>query len=366
MRHKLFALLALIALLCTSCQSVTVLENITHLPTPEQEAAELYLVEQRSLFEQAAQELLQQHLDVYRRRGGSGTVGIYFLELVSGFSTGHEAEKTLHLATGEDIGYFNTASVAKLPMAFVAFALADQGLIDLDEPHYDQVTNRTWELRPMIHRMLTHSINDYHNILLRMIGPTLAQETLTAYGMPLTRLSRELQPAVGASDVNCLQRYGTLLAPRTTPTDLGQLLAKLYFGELLTPDSNEAMLDALKNTQFNSRIPAGLEHAVPVAHKTGTSPEERIYNDAALVLLPENPFVLVILSRGASSHVTRTMRELAADLFALEQVRATAGIVTSIEQALAVIAQEQQSPSTQDGGDSLPDRLVLPQPTDLR
>ncbi len=335
MRYIFMVLITLLAVLCAACQPVPVMVDMPPEPSLEVVAAETYLAEQQGIFDQAAQECIERHLATYRRRGGRGTVGIYFLELASGFSAGHEANKTLHLETGEDIGYFNTASVAKLPMAFVAYALADQGRLDLDTPHFDEVTNRTWDLRPMIHRMITHSINDYHNILLRLIGPQLATETLTACGMPYTRLSRELQPAVGASDVNCLKRYGTLLAPRTTPAELGRLLSELYFGQALAPQSNSEMLDALQNTQFNSRIPAGVGEGVQVAHKTGTSPEERIYNDAALVLLPENPFVLVILSRGASSHVTRTMRELTSELYAYARQRVEAGTVLGIEQALS-------------------------------
>lgn len=349
MRQRLLLLLVLTTLLCASCQPALVTYEPTPAPTPtpEQTTAELYLSEQRSLFEQEAQQLLQKHLDIYKQRGGRGTVGIYFLELGSGFSVGHEANKTLHLNTGEDIGYFNTASVAKLPMAFVAYALADQGVIDLSEPHYDAVTRRTWDLRPMIYEMLTHSINDYFNILLRMIGPLLAQETLAASGLPDTRLSRELQPAVDATDATSLKRYGTLLAPRTTPADLGQLLAGLYEGKLLTPDSSAEMLDALQETVFNSRIPAGVGYAVPVAHKTGTSPEEQIYNDAALVLLPGNPFVLVVLSKDASSHITRTMRELASDLYAFEKSRVKESTMANIEQALTLTKQQPPAPSAE-------------------
>lgn len=343
MRHTPIVLIVFIALLCAACQPVPVLVDTLPEPDLEVAVAEAYLAEQRGLFEQTVQECIERHLTTYRRRGGRGTVGIYCLELASGFAAGHEADKTLHLDTGEDIGYFNTASVAKLPMAFVAYALADQGRLDLDTPHFDEVTNRTWDLRSMIHRMITHSINDYYNILLRLIGPQLATETLTACGMPLTRLSRELQPGVGASDVNCLKRYGTLLAPRTTPAELGRLLAELYWGRTLAPQSNSEMLDALQNTQFNSRIPAGVGEGVQVAHKTGTSPEERIYNDAALVLLPENPFVLVILSRSASSHVTRTMRELTAELFAYAKQRVETGTVSDIEQAMSRLEETSEN-----------------------
>lgn len=340
MRNAFLVLIVIIAVLCAACQPTPVMVETPPEPRPDTLVAEAYLEEQRTLFEQTAQDTLQRHLSIYRRRGGRGTVGIYFLELGSGFSVGYEAGKTLHLDSGEDIGFFNTASVAKLPMAFVAYALADQGRLDLDTPHFDAVTKRTWDLRPMIHRMITHSINDYYNILLRLIGPALATETLTACGLPYTRLSRELQPGVGASDVNCLQRYGTLLAPRTTPEELGRLLTMLYRRQILEPDSANELLDALQNTQFNSRIPAGVGEGVLVAHKTGTSPEERIYNDAALVLVPENPFVLVILSKGASSHVTRTMRELAAELHAYAEQRAEDGTVSGIEQALRLLEAE--------------------------
>lgn len=104
---------------------------------------------------------------------------------------------------------------------------------------------------------------------------------------------------------------------------MGNLLASLAAGDVLSPSNNQQFMDALQNTIYNTRIPAGLGYAVPVAHKTGS--KDYVYNDAALVLLPDNPFVLVILSRGVPSSVQTLMRQLAADMLQFHQQRLQSG-----------------------------------------
>ncbi len=87
----------------------------------------------------------------------------------------------------------------------------------------------------------------------------------------------------------------------------------------MSPENNQLMLDALTNTIYNTRIPLAINYAVPVAHKTGT--KDWVYNDAAMVLLPDNPFVLVILTKGVPSRVQTTMRQIARDMYQFELQR---------------------------------------------
>lgn len=67
----------------------------------------------------------------------------------------------------------------------------------------------------------------------------------------------------------------------------------------------------------------GIGYAAPVAHKTGT--KDWVYNDAAMILLPDNPFVLVILTKGVPSRVQSTMRQIAHDMYQYELKRKDGG-----------------------------------------
>lgn len=97
------------------------------------------------------------------------------------------------------------------------------------------------------------------------------------------------------------------------------MLASLARGDVLSAENNQLFMDALTKTIYNTRIPLGLGFAVPVAHKTGS--KDRVYNDAALILLPDNPYVLVILTRGVPPTAEPLMRQISRDLFALEKLR---------------------------------------------
>ena len=97
-------------------------------------------------------------------------------------------------------GYYLTASVAKLLISYAFYFLDDLGEVDIHQAHFDSAIGQTFELQPMIHQMLTNSINLYHNVLLRYLGSAKACTTLAELGLSSSRLSRELAWAPGTSD----------------------------------------------------------------------------------------------------------------------------------------------------------------------
>lgn len=105
-------------------------------------------------------------------------------------------------------------------------------------------------------------------------------------------------------------------------------MAAIYRQSALSPTSNSLLHDSLSNTIYNSRIPQGIKNASPVAHKTGTM--DGVYNDAAIVHLDSNPFVLVILSRDASIEVVPMMRKLAMDVYNSHLIRAESGLAENM------------------------------------
>lgn len=292
-------------------------------------------------------ELIAQRLGEYRQTGGYGEISVYVEEIASGLSLGYDAERLERRPNGNYVGYYHTASVAKLLIAYVFYHLDDLELVNIWEVHTDPVVGLRQQWQPLIHRMLTHSVNLYHNIMLRYLGSELATETLHKLGLTGSTLSRELAPAPGTSNATCLQRYGTLDAPRTTSADLGKLLASLARQDVLSAENNQLFLTALSNTIYNSRIPQAINFAVPVAHKTGT--KSLVYNDAALVRLPENEFVLVLLTKGAPNRIQSLMRAITRDLFDFHCQRRDQGVAEQVKRLNELLESMNTGKSWQEG-----------------
>jgi beta-lactamase class A len=81
----------------------------------------------------------------------------------------------------------------------------------------------------------------------------------------------------------------------TSAEDVGLILEKLYKGEVVSLESSEQILDLLSKSQMNNRIPAKLPQDIRIAHKTGELSGVR--NDAGIVFLDGNPYVIVEMSQ---------------------------------------------------------------------
>ncbi|MBI2593899.1 serine hydrolase [Candidatus Daviesbacteria bacterium] len=81
----------------------------------------------------------------------------------------------------------------------------------------------------------------------------------------------------------------------TSSKDVGLFLEKLYNGEIVSLESSEQILDMLTKSKLNNRIPARLPEGVKIAHKTGEL--SRVRNDAGIVFLEGNPYVIVLMSK---------------------------------------------------------------------
>ncbi len=145
-------------------------------------------------------DIIARRLQEFRDYGrGYGDVGIYVEELKSGFSLGYDAEHLQLDGRGEYAAYYHTASVAKLLMAYAFYRLDDLGEVDKEAWHIDPVVRQRYQFRPMIHKMITHSLNLHYNVLLRYLGWEKVYDTLMSLDLRHSRLSRELGWAPGTS-----------------------------------------------------------------------------------------------------------------------------------------------------------------------
>ncbi|HYE81220.1 MAG TPA: serine hydrolase [Clostridia bacterium] len=285
-------------------------------PTPEQPVSsqpDEVQLQAASDFSKEIEAIVMNRIDSFYKNSGKGTMGIYIKELNTGFEYAYNAEKT-NLDNPEE-GYFNTASTCKLLSAAVMYHMNNCGELELDKTYTDRITKSQYNLKKILPRMISHSVNDYFNITLRHLGSELINDTLRKLGTRHSLVYSEIMPAQGTSVKNNIKRYGISRSPRTTPRDLGYVLDLLYAGKTFGVDNDKLFMESLLDNVYSNRLPAGVDYRSPVAHKTGTSSGEGVYNDAGIIFLEGNPYIMVIMSKGSGSNVQSLFRSITREVY---------------------------------------------------
>jgi beta-lactamase class A len=303
-------------------------------PAEEQPLEEQPSEDQPSKEEQAANELaaaefakeldaiIIKRVDSFIKKSGKGTIGIYIKELGSGLEYAYNGDKTNPDNPSE--GYFNTASTCKLLSAAVMYYLNHNGELELNKVYTDSITKSSYNLSKILPRMISHSVNDYFNITLRHLGAEKINKTLLELGVKDSIVYSEIMPAQYSSVKNNIARYGISRSPRTTPRDLGHVLWLLHEGKTFGEENDKIFVKSLLDNIYSNRLPAGIGYKSPVAHKTGTSSGEGVYNDAGIVYLEGNPYIIVVMSKDCSSNVQALFRSIAGDVYGYMKKRTDA------------------------------------------
>lgn len=294
-------------------------ETVTE-PAKQNEDAQAEAKKQEELKKAAAQKfnqdmgrIVKKYTDSYYKNGGKGVVGIYIKELGTGFDYGYNDTKTNEDRPEE--GYFNTASTCKLFAAAVVYYLDYTDGLEVDKTFKDSVTGWKYNLKKIMYKMVTHSVNDYFNITLRQLGGKRINEVISQLGTANSYVYSEIMPAVGTTISSNNKRYGISRSPRTTPRDLAHILELLYEGDTFGKENNVLFTESLKHNIYSNRLPQGIGYRSPVGHKTGTSSTEGVYNDAGIIYLKGNPYIMVVMSKGSSSSVQTLYHKICKDVY---------------------------------------------------
>lgn len=168
------------------------------------------------------------------------------------------------------------ASLIKLFIAGEFFTLGEQGELNVDD-YYN---------KPDL--MISISDNGAANALISACTMDKINEFVIENGFEETELNRRML------DWNGTENY-------TSARDCGKMLEEVLKGEYVSEEASERILEALRNQQRTSKIPAGVPGDVETANKTGEL--DNVDNDAAIVWSPECTYILCIMSSDTGGRI---------------------------------------------------------------
>jgi beta-lactamase class A len=165
---------------------------------------------------------------------------------------------------------FSAASMIKVPVLVAFFQDVDAGKIRLDElltlkqeligggsgdMQYKPVGTKFTALETAT-KMIVISDNTATNMLIaRMGGAAALNQRFQSWGMSATEI-RNLLPDLSGTNT-------------TSPRDLGQLMALVNQGDLMSLRSRDRLLEIMRRTKTKTLLPRGLGQGATIAHKTG-------------------------------------------------------------------------------------------------
>ena len=179
----------------------------------------------------------------------------------------------------------SAASTIKLPVLVALFQEVDAGKINLEEKltmtedvigsgsgnmQYEKPGTQFTILETAT-KMMTISDNTATNMLIeRMGGMEALNKRFMDWGLASTRLRNPLPDLTGTNT--------------TSPEDLGNLLAQVETGEMLSLRTRDRLLHIMRNIVRNTLLPQGLEEDAIIAHKTGDI--KSVLGDAGIIDMP--------------------------------------------------------------------------------
>ncbi|HZQ36394.1 MAG TPA: serine hydrolase [Dehalococcoidia bacterium] len=210
--------------------------------------------------------------------GRGGKYGFVALDLTTGVALLHDPDTQ-----------YRAASVNKLPIVIDLYRRAAAGQINLDATtaiaddeiqHYgtgtiqSQGSGQVYSYRDLARLAIEESDNTAAFVLGKRLGLDSVQHDLESWGLKATSLADNL----------------------TTARDAAVLLSLLAQQKLLPAAATQELLTLMQNTVWTDRLQSGVPATVRVAHKIGTDVD--VFNDAAIFLAPNHPYIAVALGAG--------------------------------------------------------------------
>ncbi|MGZ3517812.1 MAG: serine hydrolase [Vulcanimicrobiaceae bacterium] len=224
------------------------------------------------------------------------------LRRIAHHAPGRVAMEIRDLATGYTSAFnanavMPAASTIKIPIMVEVFRQMELGSFDLNRrvellPQdkdwgsgslCDEPIGSTFPVSRLLDEMITVSDNTAANMLIRLVGRTHINHTMSGLGLHHTRLADYIRTA----------GWNVRTTLRTTPNDMVTLLTRMAKDELIDSWSSKQMIAILEADEINTLLPAPLPQ-VPIAHKTGSFSDT--LNDVGIVYSPGAPYVIAVMT----------------------------------------------------------------------
>lgn len=211
---------------------------------------------------------------------------------------------------------FESASLVKLPILVELARRIEAGEVHAEDPMIFEERFRVegsgvlkkrpaggkYSLQQLAEWMITQSDNVATDMLLERLGMNTVEDAMERLGLRNTTVQRTI------FDFGAIDRGRDNLI---SAADAATLLRGIGEGRL---PRSEWMLEILTHTKRHDLIQKRLPSDLRVAHKTGQL--QGVLHDAALVFLPEQAYVLVVLTQGApEAEAEKFIQELSADVY---------------------------------------------------
>jgi beta-lactamase class A len=208
-------------------------------------------------------------------------------DLATGFESGVNVNKSMP-----------AASTIKIPVMVEVFRQMELGTTTLHQKIHVRESDKDYgsgdlcdaaggtpvTVEYLLWAMITDSDNTATNMLIRLVGRTHINATMSQLGLRQTSLHDYIRTDSGTI------RY----ALRTSPHDMIRLLEAMAHHTLIDRWSSEEMLAILTGQHHNSLLPEPLPQGTQIAHKTGTLHDT--LNDVGIVYLADEPYAIAVLT----------------------------------------------------------------------
>ncbi|HLQ39712.1 MAG TPA: serine hydrolase [Tetragenococcus sp.] len=223
-----------------------------------------------------------------------GNVGVYIKNLKTAEEIRINEEKV-----------FPSASTIKLTIMIEIFqqvkdgklslnkkiTLTEEMLTDGDGILKELALGHQFTIREIMTLMIILSDNMATNILIDLLSMEAINQNIADMGLKKTRLQRKMMDLKAAEEGRENQ---------ITAREAGEIMQMIYAGKCVDQKASEEMLAILKKQQVSGRLDLYLPEEVVIAHKTGDL--DCLEHDAGIVYLPENNYIIVVLTNEGKSN----------------------------------------------------------------
>src|SRR5699024_4260667 len=169
--------------------------------------------------------------------------------------------------------------------------LTEEMLTDGDGILKELALGHQFTIREIMTLMIILSDNMATNILIDLLSMEAINQNIADMGLKKTRLQRKMMDLKAAEEGRENQ---------ITAREAGEIMQMIYAGKCVDQKASEEMLAILKKKQVSGRLDLYLPEEVVIENKTGDL--DCLEHDAGIVYLPENNYIIVVLTNEGKSN----------------------------------------------------------------